>query len=140
MEVNDTAGGVRAEMTAFMIESQCGLTFIGDGEGRCLLLTDAAGVLALARVVQAGTREESPPLRAKHYREVLHVTPLDGGRLRVCRVDAQAFLLEDAPVQVDADLTLDAAQRTEFVRALLARVPDSVTVGARPADDLWSLA
>ena len=125
-------------MASPLVQAQDDLIFIGDSEGRCLLLTDRQGVLALALMVQGRIRDESRPLRSKHVHEFIRVTPLENGDLHLVRLDAEGCLQEDAHVQTDAACTLSPAQQTAFVQALLALTPPGLSVSPRPADDLWS--
>lgn len=127
-----------AAQSAHTIQPHEGLIFIGDGQARCLLLTDAQGTLAL--MVQGRIQDESRPLRSKHVRERLRTTPLENGDLHLIRLDSEAFLQEGGPVVTDAELTLNPAQQGAFVQDLLTLVPAGTSISPRPADDLWSAA
>lgn len=122
----------------FTVTTDRALVFVGDDQGRCLLLADAQAALALATLIEHHTPDESRPLRSPHVREILRVTPRPNGDVHVIRLDSEGFLQEDAPVLTDAELTLNPEQQRAFVQALKALVPPGTTTSARPADDLWS--
>lgn len=131
---------IPAAQSAHTVQPHGGLIFIGDGQGRCLLLTGAQGALALALMVRGRIQDESRHLRSKHVREFIRTTPLENGDLHLIRLDAEAALQEGAPVVTDAELTLSPAQQAAFVQDLLTLVPSGTSVSPRPADDLWSAA
>jgi len=124
----------------FVVRSEGELIFIGDAQRRCLLLTDARATLALALLVLGRIQDESRHLRSPHVWEFVRLVPRQDGSVHLVRLDAEAFLQQDAPVVTDAEVTLTPEWAAVFVQALLAHVPPGTRTDARPANDLWSAA